>query len=129
MTHANAPVTAPLQARGWAARLASWRDGPWLRVTLVLVGVTALVLYVLPGLLAPASRWPLWDVRVYWWSGQQTAAGGGLLYAPSAPFSFTYPPFAARLFAVFAGAPIGVLKAALTAGNVAGLAVLASLSL
>ena len=95
----------------------------------MLVGVTALVVYVLPGLLAPASRWPLWDVRVYWWGGQQATGGGGALYAPGAPFNFTYPPFVARLFAVFAGAPIGVLKAALTAGNVAGLAVLAGLSL
>ena len=91
--------------------------------------VTALVLYVLPGLLAPAAHWPLWDVRVYWWGGQQATGGGGALYVPGAQLNFTYPPFAARLFAVFAGAPIGVLKAALTAGSVAGLAVLAGLSL
>ena len=100
-----------------------------MRVALVLVGVTALVVYVFPGLPAPAAHWPLWDVRVYWWGGQQATARGGALYAPGAPFSFTYPPFAALLFAVFAGAPIGVLKAVLTAGNVAGLAVLAGLSL
>jgi len=98
-------------------------------VTLVLVGVMALVIYLLPGLPAPAVHWPLWDVRVYWWGGQQATASGGLLYAPGAPFSFTYPPFAALLFAVFAAAPVGALKAALTAGNVAGLAVLAGLSL
>ena len=94
----------------------------------MLVGVTALVVYMLPGLLAPAARWPLWDVRVYWWGGHQ-ATGGGALYAPGAPFNFTYPPFVARLFAMFAGTSIGVLKAALTAGNLAGLAVLSGLSL
>jgi len=78
-----------------------------MRVTLVRVGVTALVVYLLPGLLAPTVHWPFWDVRVYWWGGQQAAAGGGALYAPGAPFNFTYPPFAALLFAVFAEAPIG----------------------
>jgi alpha-1,2-mannosyltransferase len=129
VTQANAPVTALMQARRWAARLVALRDGPWMRPALVLVGVTALVVYLLPGLPAPASHWPLWDVRVYWWGGQQGTADGGALYAPGAPFSFTYPPFAALLFAVFAGASIGVLKAALTAGSVAGLAVLSGLSL
>src|ERR1700737_4172241 len=105
------------------------RDGPWVRVALLLAGVAAVVVYVLPGVAALGAHWPLWDVRVYWWSGQQAAAGGGALYAPGAPFNFTYPPFAALLFAVFAEAPIGVLKATLTAGSVAGLAVLAGLSL
>ena len=81
-------------------------------------------MYVLPGLPAPAAHWPLWDVRVYWWGGQQATAGGGALYAPGAPFSFTYPPFAALLFAAFAGAPIGVLKSVLTAGSLVALAVL-----
>jgi alpha-1,2-mannosyltransferase len=129
VTQANAPATALVQARRWAARLASLRDGLWLRVVLVLVGVTALVLYVLPGLPGPAAHWPMWDVRVYWWGGQQAVAGGGVLYAPGAPFSFTYPPFAALLFAVFAKAPIGALKAALTIGSVVALAVLAGQSL
>ena len=71
----------------------------------VLAGMAALVVYVLPGLLAPAAHWPLWDVRVYWWGGRQAAAGGGALYAPGAPFSFTYPPFAALLFAARRGRP------------------------
>ena len=51
------------------------------------------------------------------------------LYAPGAPFNFTYPPFAALMFAVFTGTSTGVLKAALTVGSLAGLAVLAGLSL
>ena len=131
MTQANAPVAGLIQARRWAARLASWpwQDEPWLQVALVLVGVTALMVYLLPGLLAPTAYWPLWDVRVYWWGGQQATAGGGGLYAPGAPFSFTYPPIAALLFAVFGWAPITVLKAALTAGSVVALAVLSGLSL
>jgi alpha-1,2-mannosyltransferase len=91
------------------------------RVAVVLVGVLALVVYVLPGLLAPAANWPLWDVRVYWWGGQQAAAGGGALYAPGAPFSFTYPPFAALLFALGAGAPVAATKIALTVGSLVAL--------
>jgi alpha-1,2-mannosyltransferase len=94
----------------------------------VLAGMAALVAYLLPNLLAPAAHWPLWDVRVYWWGGRQAAAGRAL-YAQGAPFSFTYPPFAALLFGVFAGAPAGVLKAVLTAGSLAALPVLCGLSL
>ncbi len=95
----------------------------------MLVGVTALAVYMLPGLLAPAVHWPLWDVRVYWWGGQQATGGGGALYAPGGPFNFTYPPFAALLFAVFAGAPIGVLKGVLTVGSLVALVALCGLSL
>jgi alpha-1,2-mannosyltransferase len=90
----------------------------------VLTGVAALAVYVLPGLPDPAAHWPLWDVRVYQWGGQQAAAGGGALYAPGAPFSFTYPPFAALLFAAFSGAPAVVLKLVLTAGSLVALPVL-----
>src|SRR5689334_24179414 len=57
----------------------------------VLVGLVALAVYALPWLAAPAAHWPMWDVRVYWWGGRQAAAGGAALYAPGAPFSFTYP--------------------------------------
>ena len=94
------------------------------RVAVLLVGVAALVVYLLPGLVAPAAHWPLWDVRVYWWGGQQAAAGGGALYTPAAPYSFTYPPFAALLFAASAGASAGVLKIALTAGSLVALPLL-----
>ena len=91
--------------------------------------MAALAAYLLPGLPDPAAHWPLWDVRVYGWGGRQAAAGGGALYAPGAPFSFTYPPFAAVLFAAFAGAPAGVLKIALTAGSLVALPVLCGQSL
>src|SRR6266704_1290834 len=89
------------QARRWAGRVIApppeMHAVRGVRVAVVLVGVAALLVYVLPGLSAPAAHWPLWDVRVYWWGGRQAAAGGGALYAPSAPFSFTYPPFVALL--------------------------------
>src|SRR5881296_3363662 len=88
-----------------------------LRAGSVLVGLVALAVYVLPWLPAPAAHWPLWDVRVYWWGGRQAAAGGAALYAPGAPFSFTYPPFAALLFSAFAGASADAMKIALTAGS------------
>jgi glycosyl transferase family 87 len=43
---------------------------------------------------------------------------------PGTPFSFTYPPFAAWLFSAGAGAPVSVMRIALTAGSVVALAVL-----
>jgi alpha-1,2-mannosyltransferase len=95
-----------------------------IRMAAVLAGVAALVVYVVPGLPAVAAHWPLWDVRVYWWGGRQAAAGGAALYAPGAPFSFTYPPFAAWLFSAGAHAPVAATKIAMTAGSVVALAVL-----
>src|SRR5207247_7899450 len=83
----------------------------------VLVGLVVLAVYVLPWLPAPAAHWPLWDVRVYWWGGRQAATGGAALYAPGAPFSFTYPPFAALLFSAGAAARGDAMKIALTAGR------------
>ena len=90
----------------------------------MLTAVAALAVYVLPGLPDPVAHWPLWDVRVYEWGGRQAAAGGGALYVPGARFSFTYPPFAAVLFAGFSGAPAWTLKAVLTAGSLVALPVL-----
>ena len=90
----------------------------------VLVGLVALAVYVLPWLPAPAAHWPLWDVRVYWWGGRQAATGGAALYAPGAPFSFTYPPFAALLFSAGVFGQAGVMKIALTAGSLVALTVL-----
>jgi alpha-1,2-mannosyltransferase len=131
VTQASAPATVRRRARSWAGRMVVPSDVRGVRVRLVLVGLAALVVYLLAGLAVPAAYWPLWDVRVYWWGGQQAAAGGGALYAhvPGTPFSFTYPPFAALLFSVFAGASVGVLKAVLTAGSLVALAVLGGLSL
>ena len=51
------------------------------RAGLVLVGLAAAV-YLAPRLAAPGAHWPLWDVHVYWWGGQQ-AARGGVLYGSS----------------------------------------------
>jgi alpha-1,2-mannosyltransferase len=93
-------------------------------VAVVLAGVAALAAYVLPGLADPAAHWPLWNVPVYQWGGQQAATGGAALYTPGAPFSFTYPPFAAILFAAFSGAPAGVMELVLTAGSLVALPVL-----
>ena len=93
----------------------------WRRAAFWLLGSAALVVYLAPGLAAPGAHWPLWDVRVYAWGGQQ-ADQGSPLYTPGAPFSFTYPPFAAWLFT---DVPTGALKAFLLAGSVAALAVLA----
>jgi alpha-1,2-mannosyltransferase len=95
---------------------------------MVLAGLAALAAYLRPGLAAPHAHWPLWDVHVYWWGGQQ-AAHGGTLYAPGARYSFTYPPFAAALFALAAYGPEGDLAAVITVASIGALAVLCALSL
>jgi alpha-1,2-mannosyltransferase len=100
----------------------------WTRAAAVLAGLAALAVYLRPGLAAPPAHWPLWDVRVYWWGGQQ-AARGGPLYAPGARYSFTYPPFAAVLFALAAHGPEGELAAVITVASIGALAVLCALSL
>jgi alpha-1,2-mannosyltransferase len=100
----------------------------WVRAATVLAGLAALTAYLLPRLAAPGTHWPLWDIHVYWWGGQQ-AARGGALYAPGARYSFTYPPFAAALFSVAAHAPEGDLAAVLTAASIGALAALCALSL
>ena len=104
------------------------RIGRWVRVAAVLAGLAALTAYLLPGVAAPDAHWPLWDVHVYWWGGQQ-AARGGELYTPSARYSFTYPPFAAALFTIAAHAPEGDLAAVITSASIGALAVLCALSL
>ena len=92
------------------------------------VGLAVLTPYVLIGLRAPAAHWPMWDGQVYWWGGQQ-AARDGALYAHGSPFLFTYPPFAALVFATTAGTSIGWLKFAITVASVVALAALCAQSL
>jgi alpha-1,2-mannosyltransferase len=92
-------------------------------VAVALVGLAVLAAYLLPGLSDPQARWPLWDVRVYWWGGQQ-AARGAPLYASGGPFNFTYPPFAASLFRIGATAAEGWLAAVITAGSIVALVAL-----
>jgi alpha-1,2-mannosyltransferase len=117
-------AAVPAQARRRVDAMLVRPDARVMRAIPVLVGVAALAVYMLPGLAAPAAHWPLWDARVYWWGGRQAAAGGGALYDPGAPFSFTYPPFAALLFSASAGAPADVMNIALTAGSLIALTVL-----
>jgi alpha-1,2-mannosyltransferase len=111
-------TSAPRAGSGRAAL-----TGDWVRVAVMLAGLVVLAVYLLPGLQAPGAHWPLWNVRVYWWGGQQ-AARSGALYAPGAPYSFTYPPFAAALFRIGVAAPEGWLAAAITVGSICALVVL-----
>ncbi len=104
------------------------RDGRWFRIGVVAIGLAAVAVYLLPGLRAPAAHWPMWDVRVYWWGGQQ-AARNAALYAPRAPFNFTYPPFAAMVFATAARTSTGFLEFAITVASVVALAALCGQSL
>jgi len=77
-------VAVLTRACRWAVRTEWSPRARGIRGAAVLAGLAALLVYVLPGLLAPAANWPLWDVRVYWCGGRQAAAGGGTLYAPGA---------------------------------------------
>jgi alpha-1,2-mannosyltransferase len=99
----------------------------WPRLAVLLVGVTALAAYLVPRLLVSQAPWPLWDVSVYWWGGRQ-ALRDATLYAAHEPRSFTYPPFAAVLFALAGGVPEIVLKVSMVALSLVGLAVLCWLS-
>jgi alpha-1,2-mannosyltransferase len=127
------PVRPPVTLAGRVAPGGSSGGSPpgpagWVRGATMLAGLAALTAYLLPRLAAPGTHWPLWDVHVYWWGGQQ-AARGGALYAPGARYSFTYPPFAAALFGLAGRAPEGVLAVVITAASTGALAVLCALSL
>ncbi len=99
-----------------------------LRLAITGIGLAAAAAYLLPGLSFPSAHWPFWDVHVYWWGGRQ-AVSGAALYAPGARYSFTYPPFAALVFGMFAAGPEGLLAAVLTAASIVALALLCGQSL
>ena len=96
---------------------------------MVLVGVTALVVYVLPGLPAPAAHWPLWDVRVYWWGGQQAAAGRRGAVRSGHAVHLHLPAVCRAAVRAVAGAPLRATKVALTVGSLVALPVLCGQSL
>jgi alpha-1,2-mannosyltransferase len=87
------------------------------------VGLAALAAYVVPRLLAARPQWPMWDVAVYWWGGRQALRDAGL-YATHEPHSFTYPPFAAVVFAFSGGTAEIALKISMIVLSLAGLALL-----
>jgi alpha-1,2-mannosyltransferase len=93
------------------------------RVGAALAGLAVLVAYLLPWVAHGGAQWPFWDAQVYWWGGHRAAAGAAL-YAPGARGNFTYPPFAAAVFGIGAGAAEGYLAAALTIGSAGALLVL-----
>src|SRR3984957_14114037 len=97
------------------------------RAVAALVGLAALAAYVVPRLLAARPQWPMWNVDVYWWGGRQ-ALRDAALYAAHEPRSFTYPPFAAAIFGLTGAAPEIVLKVSMIVLSLAGLALLAWLS-
>ena len=99
----------------------------WGRPAVALAGLAALAAYVVPRLLAAQPQWPMWDVDVYWWGGRQ-ALRDATLYAAHEPRSFTYPPFAAVVFALGGGAAEIVLKISIIVLSLAGVALLAWLS-
>lgn len=94
---------------------------------MALIGLAALAAYGVPRLLADQPQWPMWDIDVYWWGGRQ-ALRDATLYAAHEPRSFTYPPFAAVVFALGSGAAEIVLKISIFAASLASVARLAWLS-
>ena len=93
----------------------------------LVVGLVALLAYLVPRLLAARSPWPMWDVNVYWWGGRQ-ALRDASLYAAHEPQSFTYPPFAAAVFGLGSAGPEVVLKIIVTTLSLIALGALAWLS-
>lgn len=93
-----------------------------------IAGLAALTIYLWSRLPEPAAHWPLWDVRVYRWAAVKVV-GGAALYARSAPFHFTYPPFAAALFGITGEAPPIYLKVAISVASAGSLLALSALSL
>jgi alpha-1,2-mannosyltransferase len=98
------------------------------RVIAGAAGLVALTIYLWSRLPEPAAHWPLWDVRVYQWAAVKVVSGAPL-YARSAPFHFTYPPFAAALFGIAGEAPAICLKIAISIASACSLLVLSALSL
>ncbi|MBS1861251.1 MAG: DUF2029 domain-containing protein [Actinobacteria bacterium] len=95
---------------------------------MALAGLVALSTYLWSRLPEPAAHWPLWDVNVYHWAGVEVARGAAL-YARTAPYHFTYPPFAGALFGLAGEAPPIYLKVAISVASACSLVVLAALSL
>jgi alpha-1,2-mannosyltransferase len=90
--------------------------------------MAALAAYVVLRLLVVRPQWPMWDVDVYWWGGLQALRDAGL-YATHEPRSFTYPPFAAVVFAFSGGTAEIALKISMIVLSLAGLAVLVWVSI
>jgi alpha-1,2-mannosyltransferase len=90
--------------------------------------MAALTAYLWPGLSNPTAHWPLWDVNVYRWAGGQVVHDAAV-YAGSAPYHFTYPPFDAALFGLGGEAPEIYLKLAISAASACSLLALCVLSL
>ena len=99
----------------------------WGRSAVALIGLAALAAYVVPRLLAAQPQWPMWDVDVYWWGGRQ-ALRDATLYAAHEPRSFTYPPFAAVVFAFSGGTAEIALKISMIVLSLAGLVLLVWMS-
>jgi alpha-1,2-mannosyltransferase len=76
----------------------------------------------------PTAHWPLWDVNVYRWAGGRVVHDAAV-YAGSAPYRFTYPPFDAALFGLGGEAPEIYLKVVISAASAASLVALCALSL
>jgi alpha-1,2-mannosyltransferase len=91
-------------------------------------GLVALTIYLWSRLAEPAAHWPLWDVRVYHWAGVEVARGAAL-YARSAPYHFTYPPFDGALLGIAGESPAIYLKIAISVASVGSLFALSALSL
>jgi alpha-1,2-mannosyltransferase len=103
-------------------------DEGWARAIVALAGLVTLTTYLWSRLPEPAAHWPLWDVRVYRWAGVEVVRGAAL-YARSAPYHFTYPPFDGALFGIAGEAPPVYLKIAISLASICSLIVLSALSL
>lgn len=102
--------------------------GRWSLGAAALAGLLALTAYLWSRLPDPTAHWPLWDVNVYRWAGGRVVHDAAV-YAGSAPYRFTYPPFDAALFGLGGEAPEIYLKVVISAASAASLVALCALSL
>jgi alpha-1,2-mannosyltransferase len=99
-----------------------------IRAIAALAGVAALATYLWSRLPGPDAHWPLWDVSVYHWAGVEVARDAAL-YAHSAPYHFTYPPFDGALLGIAGESPAIYLKIAISSASAVSLITLSALSL
>lgn len=113
---------------GWGACRRPSPGGGGARAIAAIAGLLALTAYLWSRLPEPAAHWPLWDVSVYHWAGVEVARGAAL-YARSAPYHFTYPPFDGVLLGLAGESPAIYLKVALSFASALSLIALSALSL
>jgi len=97
----------------------NWR---WLASPRVRRGAVAILLLEVALIIGFVAAYKPFDLNIYLWGGRAVTHGLRLYLVQADANWFTYPPFAATLFAPVAGVPAAVAKLAWELGSVAALA-------